>query len=352
MRWLAILATTVTVAVAGCQPQVARDAQPGARVGVPAQHPAEGADPYGVLIEAVRSGQPPIQSLAAETFLESDRLLSREDLLVLAQAPDVRVRTMGLALGGASRQREFLEVARRAVRDPQEVVRVSAAFAMAMCGDASQVTALRDGLLSPDVTVRRTSVWLLGLMGNPSAVGLLRVKLGDPDAVVVLRAAEAMGRLGSSDGLERVRAMTEHPRHPIRVFAVRLLGRLGETGDIPRLERLYQSRFLDVRFAAVASLARLGDWKRISLLVEFLDSEEAELRLVAARELAETGYRPALERLGKHLGAADPMERATIAAAMVRIQSAGETWRSRILADERPPSLDADRPAVIPRTTP
>ena len=349
MRRLAMVMVTAVLAASGCEPQAAREAG-AAGPGAPPLDAAQGADPYAVLVAAARSGQPPLQSLAAETFLESSRLLSREDLLVLAQSPDVRVRTVGLALAGAARQREFLETARREARDPQEVVRVSAAFAMAMCGDASQVGALRDGLSSPDVTVRRTSAWLLGLMGNRSAAGLLRVKLDDPDAVVVLRAAEALWRLGSADGRERVRAMTEHLRHPIRAFAVRLLGRLGETGDIPRLERLYQSRFLDVKFAAVAALGRLGDWKRIGILVDFLGSEEADLRLLAARELAETGYRPALEALQEHLGAADPTEAATMASAMVRIQSEGETWRSRVLADERPPPLDAAPPAVIPRT--
>jgi len=190
----------------------------------------------------------------------------------------------------------------------------------------------------------------------------------------VLRSAEALHRLGSSDGAERVRAMTEHSRHSVRAFATRLLGQVGEKMDIPRLERLYQSRFLDVRFAAVASLARLGESKRIGVLMEVLGMPDhpellspapgepsyekqfgapavpaPELRLMAARELAETGYRPALADLGNRLKkATDPMERATVAAAMVRIQSEGEAWRSRILADEKPPVFNADIPGRVP----
>jgi HEAT repeat protein len=350
----------------GCQPQAVRDAGTAA---------GPQLDPYAVLLEAIHSNQPPLQALAAETFLEADRQPPRAELILLAETPDPRVRTTGLALLGTTRRQEFLRVAQQQYRDPQGVVRVAAAFAMAMLGDTSRIGDLRDGLASPDVTVRRTAVWLLGLMGNKSAAGMLRVKLNDPDAVVVLRSAEALHRLGSSEGVGMVRAMTEHSRHSVRAFAVRLLGRMGETGDIPRLEHLCNlSRFLDVRFAAMASLARLGNSKRIGVLMEVLgmpdhpeslsplpeefSSEQQpgappitvpQLRQMVGRELAETGYRPALADLEKQLKkATNPMERTTMASAMVRILSEGEAWRSRILADEKPPVLDADIPGRVP----
>ena len=338
-RWIPLV-LVAAIALAGCQPQAVRE-------GVAAA--GEPLDPYPVLLEAIHSSQPPLQALAAETFLEADRQPPRAELILLAETPDPRVRTTGLALVGTTRRQEFLRVAQQQYRDPQAVVRVSSAFAMAMLGDTSRIGDLRDGLASPDVTVRRTAVWLLGLMGNRSAVGMLRVKLTDPDAVVVLRTAEALHRLGSPDGVEMVRAMTEHSQHSVRAFATRLLGRVGEKADITRLERLYQSRFLDVKFAAIGALAQLGDFKRIGMLVDFLGSEEQSAGILAARELAETGYRPALEKLGDRLKkATDPMERATVAAAMVRILSARESWRSRILADEKPPTLDADAPAKVP----
>jgi len=339
VRWIP-LALASAIVLAGCQPQTMRE---GAAAG------GESLDPYTVLLEAIHSNQPPLQALAAETFLEADRQPPRAELIFLAETPDPRVRTTGLALVGTTRRQEFLRVAQQQYRDPQEVVRVSSAFAMAMLGDTSRMGDLRDGLASPDVTVRRTAVWLLGLMGNRSAVGMLRVKLTDPDAVVVLRAAEALHRLGSPDGVGMVRAMTEHSQHSVRAFATRLLGEVGEKTDIPRLERLYQSRFLDVKFAAIGALAQLGDFKRIGMLVDFLGSEEQQAGILAARELAETGYRPALKKLGGRLKkAANPMERATVAAAMVRILSARDSWRSRILADENPPPLDAEIPTRVP----
>jgi len=143
--------------------------------------------------------------------------------------------------------------------------------------------------------------------------------------------------------------MTEHSRHAVRAFATRLLGRVGEKADITRLERFYQSRFLDVKFAAIGALAQLGDFKRIGMLVDFLGSEDQSAGILAARELAETGYRPAIEQLeGRLKKATDPMERTTVAAAMVRILSARQSWRSRILAEEKPPTLDAEAPARVP----
>ena len=339
MRWIPLVLASAIV-LAGCQPQAVREGV--AAAGSP-------LDPYTVLLEAIHSNQPPLQALAAETFLEAARQPPRAELVLLAETPDPRVRTTGLALLGTTRRQEFLRVAQQQYRDPQAVVRVSSAFAMAMLGDASCMGDLRDGLASPDVTARRTAVWLLGLMGNRSAVGMLRVKLTDPDAVVVLRTAEALHRLGSSDGVGMVRAMTEHSQHAVRAFATRLLGQADEKADIPRLERLYQSRFLDVKFAAIGALAQLGDFKRIGMLVDFLGSEEQSAGILAARELAETGYRPALEKLGDRLKkAADPMERATVAAAMVRILSARESWRSHILIEKTPPVLGADVPAKVP----
>jgi hypothetical protein len=339
VRWIPLVLVAAS-ALAGCQPQTLRDG--GAVAG-------ELLDPYAVLLEAIHSNQPPLQALAAETFLEADRQPPRAELILLAETPDPRVRTTGLALVGTTRRQEFLRVAQQQYRDPQAVVRVSSAFAMAMLGDTSRIGDLRDGLASPDVTVRRTAVWLLGLMGNRSAVGMLRVKLTDPDAVVVLRTAEALHRIASPDGVEMVRAMTEHSQHSVRAFATRLLGQAGEKADIPRLERLYQSRFLDVKFAAIGALAQLGDFKRIGMLVDFLGSEDQQAGILAARELAETGYRPALEELGGRLKkAADPMERATVAAAMVRILSARESWRSRILTEKKPPALGADAPGRVP----
>jgi len=337
VRRLPLVLVVALGIAAGCEPADRRDA------GAPAG--AQG-DPYAVLVEGLRSGQPPLEALAAETFVDADRQPPRADLVRLVQARDPRVRTVGLALVGTTRRRDLLPVIRQQRVGPAGVVPVARAFALAMLGDPSEVTALRDALASPDVTVRRTAVWLFGLMGNPSAVGMLKVKLDDLDAVVVLRAAEALHRLGSTAGLQRVRRLTEHNRHQIRAYAVRLLGRMGETADIPRLERLCLSRFLDVKFAAIGALAQQGDFKRIEMLTEFLEAEDQQARLLAARELGETAYKPALKPLERLLAARDLWERTTAAAAMVHILSVEDSWRSRILAEEKPPALDD---AITPR---
>ncbi|MBM4016935.1 MAG: hypothetical protein FJ288_01190 [Planctomycetes bacterium] len=337
-------------------------------------------DPYAALVEALRSGQPPLQAAAAETFLESDRPPPRAEVESLVDTADPRVRTTIVALLGAARRADLASLFQRKFRDADANVRLAAAFALAMAGDPSQVTMLRDGLASPDVTQRRTAAWLLGLMGNPSAAGLLKVKLADPDAVVVLRAAEALHRLGRSDGLQEVRTLTEHERHEVRYWAVRLLGRVGDTTDIPRLEKLCQSRFLDVRFAAIAAAAQRGDLKRIAFLLDMLDvsvstlREQAatdkdladllqqmseadvaafarDMRVLAARELGETAYTPALDRLEKLLARGELPERTAAACAIVRILSTHTSWRSRILADRPPPLTPTEGPpaAALPK---
>jgi len=303
-------------------------------------------DPYAALVEALHSGQPPLQALAAETYLDADRPPPRRDIEGLADTNDPRVRTVAVALIGAGRRPDTAPLLQRKLRDDDANVRLAAAFGLAMAGDGSQVTALRDALASPDVTQRRTAAWLLGLMGNPSAAGMLKMKLDDPDAFVALRAAEALWRLGSRDGIEQVRALVEHDRHQVRYFAVRLLGRIGDTTDIPRLEKLCQSQFLDVKFAAIAAVALKGDFKRIGLLLRMLDDPESETRQMAARELGETAYTPAIAPLEKLLAGRDLAERVAAGAAIVRILSAKTPWRSHILADQPPAPPPQAAPAA------
>ena len=347
-RWLLAAVAVAVTAFPGCAGE-SRGPD-----GLPPE-PAAGspADPYAALVDALHSGQPPLESLAMETYLDTGAAIPGSahppplaDVQPLADTADPRVRVMAVALLGSTRRPDLLPLLRRKLTDVDPSVRLAAAYGLAMAGDTSEATALRDGLGSPDVTARRTAAWLLGLMGNPTAVGLLKVKLDDPDAVVVLRAAEAMGRLGSQGGLEQVRVLTEHERHQVRFYATRLLGRLGTTADVPRLDKLCQSQFLDVKFAAIAAAARQGDLVRIGLLLEMLGAPDEPTRVLAARELGETAYTPAIPRLEKRLAVGDPMERTTAASSIVRIRAA-PSWRAKILAD-KPPPAPAPPPAPKP----
>ena len=343
-RWLIIMAA---LAVAGCGGSATRPEGP-----PPETLASLRFDPYAALVDALHCGQPPLQALAAETYLDADRPPPHQDIEGLADNADPRVRTVVVTVIGAGRRQDTVPLLQRKLRDDDPNVRLAAAFGLAMAGDGSQVTALRDALVTPDITQRRTAVWLLGLMGNPSAAGMIKVKLEDPDAFVALRAAEALWRLGSRDGIETVRTLTEHERHQVRCFAVRLLGRIGDTTDIPRLEKLCQSRFLDVKFAAIAAVALKGDFKRIGLLLDMLDAPESEMRLLAARELGETAYTPAIARLERLLTGPDLAERTAAGAAIVRIMSARTSWRSHILAD-RPPAMTPEAaPGAPPKAPP
>jgi HEAT repeat protein len=311
------------------------------------------------LTEAMNSHQPPLQSLAFETFLVTGRTPPEYDFRAL----DPRVRVVALAMAVKQRAPQAAEQATLCLNDGDPSVRLAGAWGRLVGGDGSQATMLRDGLASPDVSVRRNAAWLFGLMDNRTAVDMLKTRLDDPDAVVVLRAAEALGRLGSSDGLDAVRSLTEHERHEIRCWSTRLLGRIGAKADIPRLERLAESRFLDVKFAAIGSLARLGNFTRIEFLVAMLDAtpgslrrlakedsqlaaviagmkdEELEesaanLRRMAARELGETGYAPALVPLGKIMDSKDLLERTIAASSTYKILWESQPWIKRAMTDQ------------------
>jgi len=340
-----LLAALAMLAITGCVASANRPEGPPPEVLASLKF-----DPHAALVEALHSGQPPLQAIAAETYLDADRPPPRQDIEGLADTHDPRVRMIAVAVIGAGRRPDMAPLLGRKLRDDDPNVRLAAAFGLAMAGDGSQVVALRDALASLDLAQRRTAVWLLGLMGNPSAAGMIKVKLDDPDAIVVLRAAEALWRLGSRDGVDQVRALTEYDLHQVRYVAVRLLGRIGDTTDIPRLEKLCQSRFLDVKFAAIAAVAQLGDFKRIGLLLDMLDAPDPEMRVLAARELGETAYTPAMTRLEKLLASPDLAERTAAAAAIVRIVSARTSWRSRILADRPPPPTPDAAPPAPPKT--
>jgi len=336
-RCLTVLAASVLLLAAGCGGgQLPRgDLAP----------PTGGRDPYNVLLEALRSAQPPLQAYACELFLDTDRPPPVADIRPLADSPDPRVRMLAVTVLGSMRRPELSPAFQQKQRDGDAAVRLAAAFALAMSGDGSGMTSLRDALASSDVAQRRNGVWLLGLIGDASATGMLKLKLDDPDALVALRAAEALHRLACDDGLDVVRILTEHDHHEIRFWAARLLGRMGQVADVPRLERLVQSRFLDVKFEAIAALAERGDLKRIEMLLSFIDVPDADTRLLAIRALGETGYTPAVDRLAGVVAKGDLVERATAAGSILRIQSTRQSWRSRILA-ERAPATPPPKRAV------
>jgi HEAT repeat protein len=326
---LTILAAALAALAAGCKSSGPRDSGP-------LDIEAVKNKAHAILLSALESGQPRIQALAAETFLEADRLPPVELLRGLASSPDPRVRTTVIALLGTLRRPDFMPLFTEKLQDPEPTVRLTAAFGLAMAGNTSQANDLRDGLISPTPATRRTAAWLLGLMGNTSAIGMLQVKLDDPDAVVVLRAVEAIHRLGGEAGVDTVRDLTENERHEIRYYATRLLGRVGTAAEIPWLEKLSQSRlFLDVKFAAIGSLAQLGDLKRIHMLLDLLNAPDTETRMLAARELGETGYTPAIAYLEPLLGSKEPLERTVGAAAILSIGSGRRSWQAHLRAEPK-----------------
>jgi HEAT repeat protein len=316
-----------------------------------------------VLAEAIDSGQPPLQSLAFETFLATGQAPPQYDFRALN---DPRVRVVALVVAVKQNSPAARDMAVASLRDGDPSLRLAGAWGLLVAAnDASQAPVLTDGLASRDVAVRRNAAWLFGLMDNRSAVDMLRARLDDPDAVVVLRTAEALGRLGSSDGLAAVRSLTEYEQHAVRCWATRLLGRIGAKADIPRLERLADSRFLDVKFAAIGSLARLGNFTRIESLVEMLGANARTLRLqaakdpqladviasmkdaeleafatdlrrLAARELGETGYAPALLPLGHSMESRDLLERTVAASSASKILWESQPWVKRAMSDQAP----------------
>ena len=128
MKRLLILSGVVAMSACGCDEPASRDLTgPG------------GEDiPYLALVAALRSGQPPLQALAAETFMEADRQPPIQDVEALADAGDPRVRTTAVALLGTMRRNELTALLQRKGRDADPAVRLAADFALAVTGEPAR----------------------------------------------------------------------------------------------------------------------------------------------------------------------------------------------------------------------
>lgn len=245
------------------------------------------------------------------------------------------VRFAGLTALGTLRDQQSQDALRSALSDPNQMVRLGAAFAVYRTGDTAAgrvlVRALND---SPDESVRAEAAHLIGLLEEPRAVknlrAALRVKANLQSHQVSMQVYTALARLGDDDS---VRRLIEYAQGSAltRLMALQSLAELGP--EQAREALLYRlgpgEEYLMHRLIAARGLAKLGSNAGYELAVQNLDfvgtdaddpDETMRIRSNAALVLAEIGdprALPALRQLAET--ASDPRIQVAAAYAICRI---------------------------------
>ncbi|MBN2491648.1 MAG: HEAT repeat domain-containing protein [Planctomycetes bacterium] len=191
-----------------------------------------------------------------------------------------------------------------ALRDEQEQVRASAAYAIGLLGKSTAdgctqhlLKALTDG----SVRVQEAAIVALGLTGKPMAFAPLAAivegsaggakQLGR-DSVAMRRrglAVLALGFLGDARAAEPLGRLAAQEQHSLelRLPAVTALGLLGDARAAPTLIALASDRRAPVRLvaAAVGALGRLGALAGMEIVAQALEDRRADVRRAAVLAL-------------------------------------------------------------------
>ena len=208
---------------------------------------------------------------------------------------DVEERREALTRLGAMRRPEASRAATPALKDPEIIIRVTAAHAI-LSLPADEAAALLVPLLSDrQEFVRREAAYALGETRSRTAVDALMTALArDKEAGVRGAAAVALGQIGDE---RAVTALTEA-----------LKRRVPATGKLNRLTRGTTDENDFVRRAAAEALGLIGSRAGVPALIAVLTNERAgdDVRREAARALGLIGDPAAVEALRSVLTAADP----------------------------------------------
>jgi len=116
---------------------------------------------------------------------------------------------------------------------------------------------LRTLVHDPDQDVRASAIELLGWLGDASDDSAVIEGVGDPAAEVRARAAGALGRLASADGADVLTRALDDRIYFVRLHAARALGQVGEHAAIPALVRQAREDRFEAARAAAEALSRI-----------------------------------------------------------------------------------------------
>ena len=248
-----------------------------------------------VISEGLTDGNPQIRANAVEVVATTRQSALMPQAQQLLRDDYVPVRfAAALAVGDMKYYPAKSIIGRLMSNDPDENVKIAAAYAMSRLGQPESIELVRKTATSKDQTLRANAVVLLGKSGDKGSLELLSWALSDKD---------------SDD--------------KVRFQAVEAKARLGDEKIFHKLWAIVLSSYADDRIMGIRAMGILGTEKAKEVLITKLDDEILEVRLAAAEQLGmlkdKTGEPEVVKAFEKNLTAgmdSEERERANVLAAM------------------------------------
>lgn len=263
---------------------------------------------------------------ATSTGMDDDQF---EALMAQLMNDNPQVRLSAAEALGISGEARAVEPLMTALEDVAAEVRRAAAIALGDIADPRSAEALVGLLKDPDDGVRMGAGYALRMLEEGAVVPLCAA-LGDVDAEVRLRATEILFDVGDERAIEPLITLLMDDDPDVRSAAARTLGHIG---DARAVDPLVTAMILDpglpgypdgstgVQQAIAEALAEIGA-PAVESLIICLDDGDINVRRWSAYGLGIIGDARAVERLIQSLHDEDPIVRANAAEALGLIRDA------------------------------
>ncbi len=217
-------------------------------------------DLIGPLVQMLHTDADELVRAAAATGLGSYIMLGELEELDAALAMRVEEALLGII----NQVSESLEVRRRALES------------IAYSGEAGVRQLIEDAYYSPDELMRISAIFAMGRSADVRWRNLVRAELQNPSAAVRAEAARACGELGAKSAAEDLSAMLQDRSADVRLAAILALGHVGGAFAREALETVLLSDDPDEVEMAEYALEELQFYDQPNVLSLFDESLEDE----------------------------------------------------------------------------
>jgi HEAT repeat protein len=210
---------------------------------------------------ALADADPQIRVNAIEVVAATRRVELMPKVRRLLRDEFVPVRFAAALAVGDVRYRFARESVEQRLKDPDENVRIAAAYALVRLGHLDSFGLLiRKAIISKDQAVRANAALILGKSGDARQLKLLNWALSDRDSSdkVRFQVAEAMAMLGDEQVYPKLWAMLISAYADDRVMGIKAMGALGTEPAKNALITMLDDKVLEVRLVAAGQLGALG----------------------------------------------------------------------------------------------
>ena len=307
------------------KPAVTPAAEPAAKpaTGKKAAVPAAAVQlsPFDAAVERLKSQDPDVRRQGANGLSELRDPKALPYLLKALNDSVAQVRASACEGVGFLRAREATpRLSEILTKDPQAVVRQSAAINMSYVGDRAAGPALMKALKDSDPGVRYASVRTLSVLNYGEAEDAFIRMMNDPDVNMRRGVISALGQMQSRKAVSGLRKALDDPDKYVKLEAIKALGNTGDAGVAGDLKRNLKDEDAAIKVGTALSLAKLGDASGLDTAYEFIKSPDQMLKQQSCDTIASAGDEKSLKML-EDLSAAskDPAEKSMLDFARTRL---------------------------------